>query len=127
MSLFKRSSPVAAPAGRPPDRRIPTLEPTYFVEIHRDLQASGGTDSVADVARGVANAIENIAHRFLDDLEPRTARSFDKEFGTHALGDLGAADRMIDWLVRWDPVTQETLETLLAKLREVLAKPSTDG
>ena len=120
MALFIRKP---QPTGPPPERRIPRLEPAYFERIQRAIQAYGGTDSLADVAYGIANAVENTAHQLLDGIEPHNGRKFDKQFGNHAVDDLGAADRMIDWLIRWDPAAQEPLETLLAKLTEVLSKP----
>lgn len=46
-----------------------------------------------------------------------------RDFSRRSHDDLDAADRMIDWLIRWDPITQDTLVTLLRRLNEVLSKP----
>jgi hypothetical protein len=104
------------------DRRIPQLDPGFFEEIRADLARNGGTDTIEDVAFGVANAIENVAHQLLGR-EPWNAKKFSREFEGHVPSDTGAADRMIDWLLRLEPGWQDTIETLLRRLREVLAKP----
>lgn len=121
MPLFRRKQETTA--GPPPDRRIPRLEPTYYEEIHAALHGNGGSDSVADIAFGVANAIENIGHKLLQG-EPWNARKFDSRFGSHSKEDLSAADEMIDWLIWWDGSAQEPLETVLGRLKEVLSKPA---
>lgn len=122
MGLFSKRTPPP-PAGPPPERHIPRLNPEFFAEIHRSIQEFGGTDSLADVAYGVANAIDNTAQKFFVGPDASAGQRFNQEFSSRPHDDLDAADRMIDWLIRWDPVTQETLVTLLDRLNEVLSKP----
>jgi hypothetical protein len=76
------------------------------------------------VAHGIANAIENTAHKYFQSLgEERSAREFDGRFGHHAMGDMEAADAMVDWLIAYDPSFQQTLENLLTRLKEVFSRP----
>ena len=123
MGLFNRN-PTPAPE---PRLQIPPLQPSYYEEVQASIHAYGGTDSLDDVAYGIANAVENTAHQFLGRVDGRADQRFGAEFDAHAHGDPTAADRMIDWLVAWDPITQDTIEKLLARLREVLAKPPPDA
>jgi len=76
LGLFNRGPQTAV--APPLQRRIGKLNPAYFADIDREIQGFGGTDSIEDVAYGVANAIENTAHKLLGD-EPWKARRFDNE------------------------------------------------
>jgi hypothetical protein len=119
VGLFSKRPPTE----RAP-RRIPTLDPVYYDGIHAAILGYGGSDSREDVAYGVADAVENTADRvFAAKGDRRSAGRFDAEFGGHAHDDFSAADRMIDWLRTWDASTEETMETLLRRLQEVLSKP----
>lgn len=122
MGLFSKRTPQP-PAGPPSERHISRLNPAFFAEIHRSIQGFGGTDSLADVAYGVANAIDNTAQGFFVGPDADAGQRFNQEFSGRSQDDLDAADRMIDWLIRWDPITQDTLVTLLRRLNEVLSKP----
>jgi hypothetical protein len=74
----------------------------------------------------VANAIENVSHQlFAGWNEEWGAKRFDKRFERRERGRLETADEMIDWMVDYEATSQEVLETTLARLKEVLAKPPT--
>lgn len=123
MGLFGRRQADGVP--RPSARRIPALNPSYYEGIEHAIRENGGSDSLADVADGIANAVENVADRLFDSLgESHTARRFASQFEGRAKGDLDIADQMIDWLVSWDAGCQDLLETTLRRLSEVLAKPA---
>jgi len=106
-----------------PERSIPRLNPDFYAGIQRAVGGVAAGASLAELAHGVAIAVENTAHVFLNTTDPRGARRFDQEFRDHAPGDLDAADRMIDWLVGWDPATQAAIETLLGRLEQALSPP----
>jgi hypothetical protein len=129
MGLFGRSeSGDTRERRRPKKRRIPDLNPTYFEEVHRSIEAYGGTDTVADIADGVANAIENVAHQlFAGWNEDWAAKSFDKTFGGRERGRLENADEMLDWMVEHEVTSQDVFETTLTRLKEVLTKPPTSA
>lgn len=106
-------------------RSIPTLNPDYYIEIHRAITANGGTDTVTEVAAGVANAMYNTGMTYFEKLGDRRARrSFETRFETRARGDVTVADSVIDFLLAYDPSTEEFIRTLLGRLREVLGKPA---
>lgn len=116
-----------APA-RSEKRRIQQLNPVYFEDIQRSIAAYGGTDTVSDVAAGIANAIENVSHQLFQGWnEPWGAKRFDKTFGLEVCdrGRLEVADEMIDWMVDYEATCQDVLETTLGRLAEVMAKPPT--
>jgi hypothetical protein len=127
MGFFNRSGRVAdAQRRRPSKRRIPDLNPDYLEDVQRSIQAYGGTDSLAEVADGVANAIENVSHQlFAGWNEDWGAKRFDKTFGHRERGRLQAPDEMIDWMTDYEVTSQDVLETTLVRLKEVLAKPPT--
>lgn len=127
MGLFGRADKGASSQRRRSSkRRIPDLNPTYFEEVQSSIQACGGTDSLLDIANGVANAIENVSHQlFAGWNEEWGAKRFDKEFGDRDLSRLDTADEMIDWMAEYEVTSQDVLETTLARLKEVLAKPPT--
>lgn len=124
MGLFSRSSGRETGRRRPERRTIPDLNPVYFEEVQRSIEAYGGTDTVPDVAAGVANAIENVAHQLFSGWNQEWgARRFDKAFGNRDPRRLENADEMLDWMVNYEVTCQEVFETTLARLKEVLAKP----
>jgi hypothetical protein len=51
---------------RPPERQIPDLNPDYFEEVQRSIEAHGGRESLDEVARGIANAIANVSHQLFE-------------------------------------------------------------
>jgi hypothetical protein len=127
MGLFGRSgnSRGAVPE-RSEKRRISQLNPVYFEDIQHSIAAYGGTDTVGDVAAGIANAIENICHQLFQGWdEPWGAKRFDKTFGPEVCdrSRLEVADEMIDWMVDYEATCQDALETTLGRLAEMMAKP----
>jgi len=123
MPLFGRDRAVSA-APRVA-RTIPTLNPDFFRKIHESLLRNGGTDSQADIAAGVANAIFNTGATYLDRVgDRRGERDFAARFDGRSPTDPGAADAMIDWLLAHDPGTQEFLTTLIGRLSDVLSRPA---
>jgi hypothetical protein len=115
----QRGSLPSEAGGEPAGRRLPRLNPAFYASILPSVE-------LADVAYAVASAVENTAHSFLNTTDPRGARRFDQAFRGHAPGDLDTADRMIDWLVGWDPAIQDPLEALLHRV-EAATSTSTDG
>lgn len=106
-------------------RTVPTLNPIYYAEIHSALLANGGSDTLADVAAGVANAVFNTAMNYFDKLDDhRAASDFAGRFENSGREDMLSADSMIDFLSAYDAGTQEFITTLLGRLKDVLSKPA---
>jgi hypothetical protein len=123
MGLFSRAD-SSRHRERSPKRRIPDLNPAYFEEVQRSIHAYGGTDSLIDIANGVANAIENVSRQlFAGWNEEWGAKSFDRAFANRDPSRPETADEMIDWMTEYEVTSQDVLETTLARLKEVLAKP----
>jgi hypothetical protein len=127
VALFgKKAAPTQPP--RPASRTIPTLDPDYFESIHQRLIANGGSLNSTTISAGVGNAIYNTGSSYLEKAyATRAARDFEELYGDRSQNDRTAADRMIDFLVTYDPTIQSGeggfLGTLLSRLRDVLSKP----
>lgn len=128
MGLFGSRTPPTQPA-RPSSRVIPTLDPDFYESIHTRLTRNGGSDSSTEIAYGVGNAIFNTGLKYLRGIyDNKAAKDFEALYGERELGDRGAADRMIDFLVSRDASIQTGeggwLGTLVHRLDDVLSRPA---
>ena len=127
MGLFKKDPPRQP--SRPSSRTIPVLEPAYFESIHQRLVANGGSDSSTEIAYGVGNAIFNVGMKALEgSYASKQAKDFEALYADRSPQDRDAADRMIDFLVTWNPGCQAGeggfLGSLITRLDDVLSRPA---
>lgn len=128
MGIFGKKTPPTQPP-RPATRTIPQLDPDFFESIQSRLAANGGSESVDNIAFGVGNAIFNTGSKYLQQTYAnKQLKDFVALYDDRVPQDRSAADRMVDFLVTYEPTIQSGeagwLGTLLGKLDDVLSRPA---
>jgi hypothetical protein len=120
MGLFDRKPEPATSK-----RKIPKLDPAFFLDIQSALRANGSDESVQAIADGVATGVYNTSMNYFIRLGDRRAGDdFERRFDRRRHESTAAADEMIDHMIRVDAGTELFLTTLLERVRQVLSEPT---